>query len=93
MGARFCWSHQSHGAIYKRQIYIGGPMNYITKWVEAKVLRTKMTIVIIKFLYDGILTKFKCPFTLITNQEAHFINDTIHYKKEGVLQLALQLNF
>jgi hypothetical protein len=68
-------------------------MNYITKQVEAKVLRTNMIIVIVKFLYDGILTKFKCPFTLITNQEVYFINDTIHYKKNGCFATRLATEF
>jgi hypothetical protein len=47
--------------------------------VEAKALRTNATIITTKFLYDHILTWFGYPFTILTNQGAHFINNVIHY--------------
>ncbi len=49
------------------------------KLVEAKALRTNTTNVIAKFLYNHILTWFGYPFTIMTNQGTHFINDVIHY--------------
>lgn len=52
---------------------------YATKWVEAKAFRINIMIVITKFLYEYILTRFGCPLTLITNQIVHFINDVIKY--------------
>jgi len=30
-------------------------------------------------LYECILTKVGCPFTIVTNQRVHFINDAIKY--------------
>jgi hypothetical protein len=36
-------------------------------------------IIITKFLYEYILTRFGCPLTLVTNQGVHFINDVIKY--------------
>jgi hypothetical protein len=30
-------------------------------------------------LYEHILTRFRCPLTIVTNQGTHFINDVIKY--------------
>jgi len=62
-----------------RKKYILVVTNYATKWVEARTLRINIVIVIAKFLYEYILTKFGCPLTIITNQGIHFINDTIKH--------------
>jgi hypothetical protein len=59
--------------------YILIAIDYVTKWVEARALQTNTTIVIAKFLYDHILTRFGCPFTIVTHQGTHFINDVICY--------------
>jgi len=52
---------------------------YAIKWVEAKALKTNIVIVIAKFLYGYILTKFGCPLTIVKDQGVHFINDTIKH--------------
>jgi hypothetical protein len=52
---------------------------YATKRVEAKALKTNTMTVITKKLYEYILTRFGCPFTLVTNQIIYFINDVIKY--------------
>jgi hypothetical protein len=41
--------------------------NYATKWVEAKTLRINIVAITTKFLYECILTKFRCPLTIVTN--------------------------
>jgi hypothetical protein len=46
--------------------YILVAIDYATKWVEAKALRTNTTIVITNFLYECILIRFGCPLTIIT---------------------------
>ncbi len=62
-----------------RKKYILVVTNYATKWVEAKALRINIVVIITKFLYEHILTKFGCPLTIVTNQGIHFINDTIKH--------------
>jgi hypothetical protein len=54
--------------------YILVVIDYATKWVEVKVLHINTTMVITKFLYGNILTKFGCHLTLVSNQGVHFIN-------------------
>ncbi len=54
-------------------------IDYATKWVEAKAFKTNIVVVIAKFLYEYILTKFGCPLTIVIDQEVHFINDTIKH--------------
>ncbi len=59
--------------------YILITTDYATKWVETRALRTNITIVIAKFVYECILTKFGCPLTIVTNKGVHFIDDAIKY--------------
>jgi hypothetical protein len=40
-------------------------IDYATKWVKAKALRTNTAIVIIRFMYEYILTGFGCPLTMV----------------------------
>jgi hypothetical protein len=54
-------------------------INYATKWAEARALRTKTATINAKFLYEHILTRFRCLLTIVTDQGIHFINDAIRY--------------
>jgi hypothetical protein len=65
--------------------YIIVVIDYAIKWVEAKALRTKFAIVTAIFMFKYILTKFGCPLTIVINQGAHFINDTIKHLIEQFL--------
>jgi len=45
--------------------YILAAIDYATKWVEPKVLRINNAMVIIKFMYECILTRFGCSITIV----------------------------
>jgi hypothetical protein len=60
-------------------IYILVAIDYVTKWVEAKSLKTNIAIVTTKLLHEYTLTKFGCPLTIVTVQGIYFINDTIKH--------------
>jgi hypothetical protein len=53
--------------------YIIVATNYATKWVEARTLKTDTIIVTTKFLYECILTKFRCPLIIVTNHEFNLL--------------------
>ncbi len=64
---------------YTRNKYILITIDYATKWVEARALRTNIAIIATKFLYECILIRFGCPLTIIIDQGVYFINDAIKY--------------
>ncbi len=64
---------------YIRNKYILVAIDYATKWVEARGLKTNITTLTLNFLYECILTRFGCPLTIVTDHGIHFINDAIKY--------------
>ncbi len=44
-----------------------------------KVLCTNIVAIIVKFLYEFILTRFGCPLTIVIDQDVHFINDVVNH--------------
>jgi hypothetical protein len=66
------WAFDFVGPIRPISRYIGNKyifvtINYATKWVEARELKINIVTITTQFLYECILTKFGCPFTIITN--------------------------
>ncbi len=66
------WGFDVVGLIKQTRKYMGNKYifiatGYANKRVEAKKLFTNITTIITKFLYECILAKFGCPFTIITN--------------------------
>jgi hypothetical protein len=64
---------------YARNKYIFIATNYATKWVETRALKINTAMITTKFVYECILTKFGCPWTIVTDQGVHFNNDAIKY--------------
>ncbi len=64
---------------YTRNKYILVATYYVTKWVEARALKTNIVVITIKNLYDFILTRFGCRLIIVIGQGVHFINDVIKY--------------
>jgi hypothetical protein len=50
---------------FTRNKYILVATNYATKWVEVKTFQMNIAFMIVKFLYEYILTRFGCPFLII----------------------------
>ena len=57
--------------------YIITAVEYVTKWEEAEPVETCTKEVASKFIYENIITRFRCPLTLISDQGTHFVNRTI----------------
>jgi hypothetical protein len=78
------WGLDFIGPIKPMNCYSGNQciivaINYAIKWVEEKKLCTNTIAITAKFLYNHIFIQFGCPFTIMTNQGANFINDAIRY--------------
>jgi len=65
--------------------YIFVAIDYATKWVEAKTLKTNTIVVTTKFLYECILTKFGWSLTIVIDQGVQFNNDAIKYLTDHFL--------
>jgi hypothetical protein len=77
------WGLDFVGPILVRR-YIGNKyilvtIDYATKWVETKALKTNIATVTTKCMYKCILTRLGCPLIIVTDQGVHFINDAIKY--------------
>jgi hypothetical protein len=84
-GDRILWGPIKLVWRYIGNKYIFVATDYATKWVEARALKNNTVLFIEKFLYECILTGFRCFLTIVTNQGVHFINDAIKYLTDHFL--------
>jgi len=64
-------------ACFINNCYILVTIDYITKWVEVKVLLHNTTQNTIKFIYQNIITCFRCPTHLVNDETNNFIKPMI----------------
>jgi len=64
---------------YTKNKYILVAIDYATKCVEAKALKTNIVVVTTKFLYECIFIRFGCPLIIVIDQGVHFTNDVIKH--------------
>ncbi|KAH9328778.1 hypothetical protein KI387_000886, partial [Taxus chinensis] len=50
---------------------------YLTKWVEARPLKTASMDEVARFIYERIVSRFGCPLEIVTDQGSHFINEVV----------------
>ena len=47
---------------------------YLTKWAEAKAIKTNITAHATTFMYETIISRFGCPKILVSDRGTHFLN-------------------
>ena len=57
--------------------YIIAGTDYCTKQVEAKAMKNVDAISMPKFIYEHIITRFSCPYGIVSDMGTHFINNVI----------------
>ena len=55
--------------------YIVVATDYLTKWTEAKVVKTDMAVHATTFMYENIISRFRCPKILVSDRGSHFLNE------------------
>ena len=64
--------HSSRG-----MAYIVVATEYLTKWAEAKAVKTDTATHAATFMYENIITRFGVPKILVSDRGTHFLNDLI----------------
>jgi transposase InsO family protein len=57
--------------------YIITATEYLTRWVEARVVKDCSETTTAHFIFDDIINRFRCPKVLMIDQHTHFINKTV----------------
>lgn len=61
-----------HHKSSKGMAYIVVATEYLTKWAEAKAMRTDTAANAIIFLYENIIYRFGCPKIFVNDRGTHF---------------------
>lgn len=67
--------------------------DYFTKWVEAIPIRNSTSKVVNNFLQNNIITRFGCPYKIVTNNATCFRSEEFvkFYEKYGITRLISSL--
>ena len=57
--------------------YIITATNYLTRWDEVALGKDYSIATTTQFIFENILTRFRCPHILMSDQGKHFLNQTI----------------
>jgi hypothetical protein len=57
--------------------YIITVTKYLTRWAEARAFKDYSATTTVRFIFDDIITRFRCPKVLMSYQGTHFINKTV----------------
>ena len=61
----------------KKKRYILVCMDYVTKWVEAKVVPRAIEQVVVNFLHEDIFTRFGIPREIVMDQGTQFTSHLV----------------
>ena len=72
----------SHG-----KSYILLAVDYVSKWVEAKVTRTNDSKVVVDFIKSNIFGRFQTPRAVISDRGTHFCNRSVEalFRKYNIM--------
>ena len=59
----------------KDMAYIVVATEYLTKWAEAKAVKTNTAAHAAAFMYENIISRFGCPKILVSDRGTHFLNE------------------
>lgn len=54
--------------------YIVVATEYLTKWAEARAVKTDNAVHAANVMYDNIISPFDCPKILVSDRGTHFLN-------------------
>jgi len=57
--------------------YIITTTEYLTRWVEAQLVKDCIGMTAVKFLFEHVLMRFGCPKILMSDCGMHFLNELI----------------
>ena len=56
-------------------VYIMVATKHLTKWAEAKAVKTDTAVHVATFMYKKIISRFGCPKILVNDRGSHFLNE------------------